>query len=81
MGPMVATNIDAHTHTCTHAHMGPMVATVQSTSTAPSMLTRPCVGFSPTKPQKEDGIRMEPPPSLPAQQAWRNGVDLEAAPH
>eukprot|EP00983_Pelagomonas_calceolata_P125425 1161210-Pelagomonas_calceolata.AAC.17 len=42
-----------------------MVATEQSTSTAPSMLTRPWVGFSPTRPQKEEGIRMEPPPSLP----------------
>ena len=29
------------------------------------MLTRPKVGLSPTRPQKEAGMRTEPPVSLP----------------
>src|SRR4051794_27138289 len=28
-------------------------------------LTRPRLGFSPTRPQKEAGLRIEPPPSPP----------------
>lgn len=31
----------------------------------PSTLTRPRVGFRPTTPQREAGMRMEPPVSLP----------------
>jgi len=29
------------------------------------METRPCEGFSPQRPVKEDGMRIEPPPSAP----------------
>ena len=32
--------------------------------------TRPRDGFSPTVPQKEDGVRIEPPPSAP----WASGT-------
>jgi hypothetical protein len=32
----------------------------------PRMDTRPYVGFSPTTPQKDAGVRMEPPVSVPS---------------
>jgi hypothetical protein len=51
--------------TCTLAVMGPAVATVLSTFAHPCELQRPLVGFSPTTPQKEAGMRMDPPPSVP----------------
>lgn len=57
--------------TSTHDPMGPSTATVQSISTAPAPVTRPLVGLRPVTPQKEAGMRMEPPPSEPAQGcAW-----------
>src|SRR5712692_9602417 len=44
-----------------------------SPKSGPSGL-RPRVGFIPNKPQHDEGIRIEPPPSLP----WANGTIPEA---
>ncbi len=42
--------------------------------------TRPRVGFKPTKPENEEGIRIEPPPSLPAAIGTNLAATLAAAP-
>ena len=42
-----------------------MWSSEKSSGMTPKRLTRPEVGLSPTKPQNEAGMRMEPPVSLP----------------
>mmetsp|Transcript_29145 Transcript_29145/g.64427 ORF Transcript_29145/g.64427 Transcript_29145/m.64427 type:complete len:249 (-) Transcript_29145:625-1371(-) len=60
--------------------MGPYVATVQSISTPPRPVTRPLVGFRPTVPQKELGMRMLPPPSLPTAKGQSPAATAAALP-
>lgn len=45
--------------------MGPYTPTVGAKPTVGAAETRLCDGFRPQRPQKEDGIRMDPPPSAP----------------
>ena len=42
--------------------------------------TRPRDGFTPTTPQHDDGLRMEPPPSLPCAAGQRPAAVAAAAP-
>ena len=42
--------------------------------------TRPQVGLSPTSPEYEDGIRMEPPPSVPTPNGTRPEATHAAVP-
>src|SRR5436190_21060500 len=44
------------------------------------MDTRPVLGFSPTRPQHEAGIRIEPPRSLPSQSATMPAATAAALP-
>ncbi|GAA0977065.1 hypothetical protein GCM10009562_21170 [Nocardioides aquaticus] len=43
-------------------------------------LIRPRVGFSPTRPQQEAGIRIDPPPSDPCATGTRPAATAAAAP-
>src|SRR6188508_668066 len=58
-------------------HSVPSVARKESPNSGPREI-RPRLAFSPTRPQHEAGIRIEPPPSL----AWATGTmpDATAAP-
>ena len=49
----------------TERAIGPMVSSVQLSRPVPCRLIRPWVTLSPTNPLKADGIRTEPPVSLP----------------
>ena len=44
--------------------------------TTPALLTRPYVGFSPTTPQSEAGIRMLPPVSVLPLDRFADGIEL-----
>src|SRR5699024_478517 len=50
---------------CTFFAMGPTWSSDQPRGKTPALLTRPCVGFKPTTPQKAAGVRVEPPVSVP----------------
>jgi hypothetical protein len=39
-----------------------------------ALVIRPRVGFNPTRPLHDDGMRMDPPPSLP----WASGASPAA---
>lgn len=45
--------------------MGPKTPTVSARDIVGAAETRLCDGFRPQMPQKDDGIRIEPPPSAP----------------
>src|SRR5438309_3346532 len=47
----------------------PSVASVAADGTSGAIEIRPRLGFNPTSPQHEAGIRIEPPPSLPCPRA------------
>ena len=59
---------------------GPAQLTVPWQGISPVPLTRPVVGFRPTTPQNADGIRIEPPPSLPTDAYDRPEATAEAEP-
>ena len=46
--------------------IGPTVSRLLDSGNTPRLLILPKVGFSPTMPQADDGIRTEPPVSLPS---------------
>src|SRR4051794_17039961 len=46
--------------------IGPTQLSVPWHGSSPLPLTRPVVGLSPTTPQKDEGVRIEPPPSVPS---------------
>src|SRR5216683_1668778 len=46
--------------------IGPQWSSDEATRVIPALLTRPKVGFSPAIPQSADGLRMEPPASVPS---------------
>jgi len=46
----------------------------------PSVFTRPIVGLNPTTPQREAGIRMEPPVSVPMLPKQRPAATAAADP-
>ena len=60
--------------------MGPMWPTLQHKGAAPCSLTRPKVGLSPTTPQCEAGMRIEPPPSAPSASGARPAATDAALP-
>jgi hypothetical protein len=45
---------------------GPMIESVFQPGKPGSLGTRPNVGFTPTSPQYEAGMRTDPPPSVPS---------------
>src|SRR5215831_3324321 len=45
--------------------MGPALSSTHDSGSTPALLTRPYVGFRPTHPHREAGIRMLPPVSVP----------------
>ena len=51
--------------------MGPTVSSVWLTRSTPKLLTRPCVVFRPVRPQKAEGMRTDPPVSVPIAPAAR----------
>ena len=57
---------------------GPMWSREKSSGRTPKRLTRPYVGFSPTTPQKDAGMRMEPPVSVPIAAATMPDADRRA---
>src|SRR5262245_36794135 len=50
----------------TDRHNGPMWSSVALSGTTPSVDRSPKAGFRPTSPQTADGIRIEPPVSVPS---------------
>jgi hypothetical protein len=46
--------------------MGPMHPRLEDSGMAPAIGNRPCVGFRPTVPQKEDGTLIKPAVSVPS---------------
>ena len=54
--------------------IGPTVSNVHAIGTTPSVGTRPIVGRSPVTPQKQAGIRIEPPVSVPSVPAARSAA-------
>ena len=61
--PEVALSISPES--ATFLVIGPIVSRVELNGYIPYLLTRPNVGMRPTIPQSADGMRMEPPVSLP----------------
>src|SRR5690606_7106089 len=45
--------------------IGPTWSSDHESGNTPRLLTRPYVGFIPTTPQKEEGMRTDPPVSVP----------------
>ncbi len=54
-----------HAASATVCVIGPTVSKVGLSGIKPSRLTSPSVVFTPTRPHSEDGIRTEPPVSVP----------------
>src|SRR5207302_6695520 len=51
--------------------IGPVLSSSQDSARTPALLTRPYVGFRPTQPHSDAGIRMLPPVSVPVVAAAR----------
>jgi hypothetical protein len=47
--------------------IGPAWSKVMPSGTTPAVLTSPNVGFNPTIPHSADGMRIEPPVSVPTE--------------
>ena len=52
-------------------HIGPILSSVVPAFITPKRLTRPKVGRKPTRPQRIDGDRIDPPVSVPIAKATR----------
>src|SRR5437879_3170239 len=60
--------------------MGPAWSRLQLSGMIPARLMRPYVGLSPTMPQNEAGLRMEPPVSLPVASGTRCAANAAPEP-
>src|SRR5688572_25473715 len=58
--------------------MGPIVSSDRDSGVTPCVLTRPRVGLMPTTPHTDDGMRIDPPVSVPS--APRQSSAASAAP-
>ena len=64
----------------TLAASGPMLSSEKDSGAAPSSGTRACVGLKPVMPQKADGMRTDPPVSVPSAATAMPSVTDTAAP-
>src|SRR5262249_36765723 len=60
--------------------MGPAVSWLWEMGMMPARLTRPTVGFRPTRPQMEEGLTMDPSVSVPMAAAQRLAAAAAADP-
>ena len=60
--------------------IGPTVSKVGDTGKSPSFETRPGVGRRPVTPQNADGMRIDPPVSVPSVPAARSAAAAAAEP-
>src|SRR5437870_1855206 len=62
--PQIASSVSAHSRT--DFASGPIWSSDKANATRPYLDTRPYVGFIPTTPQNDAGVRMDPPVSEPS---------------
>src|SRR5437762_9408112 len=64
----------------TRRAIGPAWSRFQLSGSTPRTLIRPYVGLSPTTPHNDDGIRIEPPVSLPSEPMHNSAASAAADP-
>ena len=73
--------VSARARSRTEAAIGPVTERVGQPRKPGSLGTRPNVGFIPYAPQNADGMRIDPPPSVPtASVTMRPATDAAAPP-